>query len=269
MLAWHRRWGNDMAVSSPPIEAIVFDLDDTLIDWAQPTVTREDFYQPRIATIHSHLTLSGHALPPVDEFFQIVDEEITKAWTEAKKNWKIPSFGEVLCLVLDNLGVNVSQIDINEVLRVFDWQPRPGVVLFPDTIPVLQELRRRDYKIGMVTNSFLPMWMRDAELQAYGLMEYLDVRISAADVGYLKPHPQIYQELLELLQTEPERTVFVGDRPGNDIAGANNLGLISVLMSPAHLDRDLNGVKPDYTISSLSELLSILDELEAGRSRSN
>jgi FMN phosphatase YigB (HAD superfamily) len=266
MLSQHKRWGNDMAASSPPIEAIVFDLDDTLIDWAQPTVTREDFYQPRIAAIHSHVSLLGHRLPPVDEFFQIVDEAITIAWTEAKKNWEIPSIGDVLCLVFVNLGLDVGQIDINEVLRVFDWQPRPGVILFSDTIPVLQELRRRDYKIGMVTNSFLPMWMRDSELQAYGLMEYLDVRISAADVGFLKPHPQIYQKLLDQLQTEPARTVFVGDRPGNDIAGANEVGLISVLMSPPHLDRDLNGVEPDYTISSLSELLPILDKLEADRS---
>lgn len=266
MLVWHSRWGNDMAASLPPIEAIVFDLDDTLIDWAQPTITREDFYQPRIAAIHSHITQSGHTLPPVDEFFQIVDEAITAAWTEAKKDWEIPSFGDVLCLILDNLGLDVNQIDINKILRVFDWQPRPGVVLFPDTIPVLQELHQRGYKIGMVTNSFLPMWMRDTELQTYGLMEYFDVRISAADVGYLKPHPQIYQKLLDLLQTEPERTVFVGDRPGNDIAGANNIGLISVLMSPPHLDRDLKGVEPDYTISSLSELLPILDDLEAERS---
>lgn len=255
-----------MAASLPPIEAIVFDLDDTLIDWAQPTVTREDFYQPRIAAIHSYITQSGHTLPPVDDFFQIVDEAITAAWTEAKVNWEIPSFGDVLCLVFVNLGLDVSRIDINEVLRVFDWQPRPGVILFPDTIAVLQELRQRGYKIGMVTNSFLPMWMRDTELQAYGLMEYLDVRISAADVGYLKPHPQIYQKLLDLLQTEAERTVFVGDRPGNDIVGANNIGLISVLMSPPHLDRDLKGVEPDYTISSLSELLSIVDDIEVERS---
>lgn len=255
-----------MAASLPPVEAIVFDLDDTLIDWAQPTVTREDFYWPRIAAIHSHITISGYTLPPVDQFFQIVDEAIIAAWTEAKKTWKIPSFGDILCLVFMDLGIDVGQIEINEVMRVFDWQPRPGVVLFPDTIPVLDELRRRDYKMGMVTNSFLPMWIRDAELQAYGILQYLDVRISAADVGYLKPHPQIYKRLLDMLQSEPRRTVFVGDRPENDIAGANNIGLISVLMDPPHLDRDLNGVVPDYTISSLSELLPILDDLEANRS---
>lgn len=255
-----------MAASLPPVEAIVFDLDDTLIDWAQPTVSREDFYRPRIAAIHSHMTISGHTLPPVDEFYQIVDEAIIAAWTDAKKTWKIPSFGDVLCLVFTGLGIDAGRVDINEVLHVFDWQPRPGVVPFPDTIPVLQELRRRDYKIGMVTNSYLPMWMRDAELQAYGILQYLDVRISAADVGYLKPHPQIYKKLLDVLQTEPGRTVFVGDRPRNDIAGANNIGLISVLIDPPHLDRDLNGVVPDFTISALGELLPILDELEADRS---
>jgi FMN phosphatase YigB (HAD superfamily) len=59
--------------------------------------------------------------------------------------------------------------------------------------------------------------------------------------------------------------VFVGDRPVNDIAGANEAGMISVLISPPHLDRELNGVQPDYIIQRLSELIPILDKLEEGQ----
>lgn len=252
-----------MASHSSPVEAIVFDLDDTLISWAQPTVSREDFYRPRVGAIRAYMTELGHKLPVGDDFFQIVDEAVFATWAEAKKTWQIPSFGTVLCFIFADLGINADQVDVNEVLKVFNWGPRPGVVLFPDTIPVLEALRRRGYRIGMLTNSFLPMWVRDAELRAYEILDYLEVRITAADVGYLKPHPQIYLEMMDALQTEPERTVFVGDRPKNDIAGANNFGLISVLMDPPHLDRELNGIVPDYTISSLSELLPILDSLEA------
>jgi FMN phosphatase YigB (HAD superfamily) len=93
-------------------------------------------------------------------------------------------------------------------------------------------------------------------------MEYLDARVASGDVGYLKPHPAVYQRILELLETTPERAVFVGDRPSNDIAGANEVGLISVLMDPPHLDRQLEGVEPDYTIGCLNELLPILERLE-------
>jgi FMN phosphatase YigB (HAD superfamily) len=103
--------------------------------------------------------------------------------------------------------------------------------------------------------------MRDIELAEFNILHYFDARVTSGDIGYLKPHPQIYRRILEMLNVRPDQAVFVGDRPANDIAGANEVGLISVLMAPPHLERDLNGVVPDYTISTLSELLPLLEKL--------
>jgi FMN phosphatase YigB (HAD superfamily) len=83
-------------------------------------------------------------------------------------------------------------------------------------------------------------------------------------VGYIKPHPAIYHEALKQLDTLPEQAIFVGDRPAYDIAGANNAGMISVWMNPPHLNETLDGIKADYTITSLTELLPILEHLETG-----
>ncbi len=137
-----------------------------------------------------------------------------------------------------------------------------GVTLFDDTIPVLETLRQRAYKIGLVTNSMLPMWMRDVELHAYNIIDYFDARITSGDAGYMKPHPVIYTKILTALEITPEQAVFIGDRPGNDIAGANAVGITSVLMSPPHLNHKLNGNEPDYIITNLSDLLPILEALE-------
>lgn len=250
-----------MKANHGPIEAVIFDLDDTLIDWGRQAITWEQFFGPRTNKIHRYLSDSSHQLPPEAEFYKIIDQATRATWEEAKKTWIIPSIGDMLLKVFTDLDLEIDRIDIHEILVIYDWGPLPGVVPFQDTIPVLEELRRRGYKIGLLTNSFLPMWMRDIELEAYGLIHYLDARVTAADVGYLKPHPYIYQRTLEMLDTAADKAVFVGDRPKNDIAGANNAGLISVLMDPPHLNRELNGIVPDFTITYLSELLPILDSL--------
>jgi putative hydrolase of the HAD superfamily len=248
---------------SGSIAAVIFDLDDTLIDWGGQAITWEQFFGPRTNAIHRYLSERGHELPSADEFYDLIHQATLDQWEQAKRTWEISSLGMMLVDIFASLGLDMDRIDIEEILVVYDWRPLPGVVPYADTIDVLRQIRERGYKIGLVTNSFLPMWMRDLELEEYGILPYLDVRLTAADVGYIKPHPMIYQKTLERLEATPEKTVFVGDRPRNDIAGANDSGLISVLMDPPHLSRELDGVVPDFTIASLSELLPILDKLEA------
>ncbi|MEJ2747824.1 MAG: HAD family hydrolase, partial [Anaerolineae bacterium] len=161
--------------------------------------------------------------------------------------------------------LDINRIDMNTIMRVYDWQPMPGVVPYQDTIQVLQNLRQDGYKIGLITNAMMPMWMRDVELRHYQLLDYFDVRLTSGDVGHIKPHPAIYQAALKQLDTPPEQAVFVGDRPAYDIAGANNAGMISVWLNPPHLEERLDGVEADYTITSLTELLPILEDLETDK----
>jgi putative hydrolase of the HAD superfamily len=172
------------------------------------------------------------------------------------------SFAQAMQDFLLACGLDEAQLDIDAVLCAYNWNTVPGVVPFDDTLSVLEQLKSDGYKVGLITNAMQPMWMRDVELSAYGILDYLDVRLTSGDVGFMKPHPHIYWRALELLDVQPEEAVFVGDRPANDIAGANEAGLISVLMSPHHLERELNGVRPNYTICNLTELLPILAQLE-------
>jgi len=246
------------------IQAVIFDLDDTLIDWSQPEMSWEEYTRPMTDNLHAHLSAAGYQLPQEDEFYHCMRHEAEQEWVKAREDWKGASFQEALRRTLRVCNVEESQIDLEELMRVYDWQPMPGVELYDDALQVLADLRRQGYKLGLITNSFLPMWMRDVELRHYNLIDVFDARITSGDAGYMKPHPAIYEHMLELLGTRAQESVFVGDRPQHDIAGANEVGMISVLIDPPHLQREVGEHEPDFTVERLQELLEILERLESG-----
>jgi putative hydrolase of the HAD superfamily len=243
----------------------VFDLDDTLIDWSQMDDWLSTISEPHMAHVYEYLAAEGHAMPALDVYYQAYHETIARSWREAKKTWTGVNFTAVLADCFAACGLDTAVIDMDAVLRVFDWRVIPKVTLYEDTLAVLDALHGRGYKLGLVTNSMMPMWMRDIELREYGILDYFDARITSGDTGYMKPHPAIYERVLGLLEATAETAVFVGDRPANDIAGANAAGLTSVWMNPPHLKQELNGVTPDYEINALQELLPILAEIEKDR----
>lgn len=244
------------------VRAIIFDLDDTLIDWSGQLIHGAEIGHRHLDNVYHYLQTQPDVSLNRAVFFDCFGEVLVQLWTEAKEDWSGVSLQAVMSQTLQACGVAVSRLDLNTILQVYDWQPVPGVRPYPDAHSVLETLQQSDYRIGLVTNSMQPMWMRDVELEAYGFMAYLDARITSGDTGYMKPHPAIYERILTLLEVPAAQAVFVGDRPANDIAGANEAGLISVLMRPGHLDYHLNGVQPDFTITNLSELLPILADLE-------
>ena len=77
----------------------------------------------------------------------------------------------------------------------------------------------------------------------------------------MKPHTAVFQHILTQLNTPPEQAIFVGDSPAHDIVGANDTGMVSILIDPPHLNRELNGTQPDFTINKLQELIPILERL--------
>lgn len=251
-----------MIPSSKRIQAVLFDLDDTLIDWSGQTGHYLDFTRPHLDNIYEYLSAKDFALPDRDDFYERYLTVLKEAWQIAKTTWSGVNFGCALEAFFNSLGLDCDHIDVHEIMRIYGMQPVPGVVLYADTKSVLESLQHRGYKIGLITNSMMPMWMRDVELQTYGIIEYFDVRLTSGDVGFMKPHPLIYHRALEQLKIRPEHALFVGDRPANDIAGANDAGLISVWMCPSHIKRELDDVEPDHIIATLSELLPILEKLE-------
>jgi HAD superfamily hydrolase (TIGR01662 family) len=122
---------------------------------------------------------------------------------------------------------------------------------------VLRKVSAAGYALGLVSNTFMISKVLDEELQAEGLLDYFGARVYSCDVGYLKPHPKIFQTALDRLGVTAAETMFVGDLIDVDVKGAARLGMTTVLVAP-------NGGpsgrrrRPDHVVRGVSEVPRLL-----------
>jgi FMN phosphatase YigB (HAD superfamily) len=82
---------------------------------------------------------------------------------------------------------------------------------------------------------------------------------TSEDAKSSKPHAGIFQVALEKAgNPPPESVVFVGDSLWHDVAGANALGMTSVLLGAAPPDAKGNLV-PSHVIENLAEVLDLVE----------
>lgn len=129
-----------------------------------------------------------------------------------------------------------------------------NAVVYSDTVDVVLTLKRRGYKLGILTDVAYGMDKEYAIRDITGISEYFDIVLTSTDVGFRKPNTKGYLRLAEELNTMPDNCVFVGDEK-KDIIGANKAGMLSVLVDRGQLNRDY-GQK--HTIKSLSEILALV-----------
>lgn len=243
------------------LKAILFDLDDTLIDWSGRSQEWADFDRYHLRHVYDFVH-PIHPLENPEQFFDLVWHLTMRDWNDAKTTHRAPNLGQVLVEACVALGVPAGQLNPDDLLDAYDWQPFPGVKVFPDALEVLPALRENGLRLGLVTNAYQPIRLRERELVAFGLMDYLlECRISAADIGYLKPHPMIFETALLQVGVSPEEAIFVGDSTEADIVGAQQAGMRAVWRTPRHhVPGQMNGtVVPDAEIATLHDLFPILD----------
>jgi putative hydrolase of the HAD superfamily len=110
----------------------------------------------------------------------------------------------------------------------------------------------------------------DADVQTLvdnaGLRDFFEVILSSAHAGIRKPNPVIFQKALSSLEISAAEAAMVGDTLGADILGARNAGIYSIWITrradtPGNRDH-LDTILPDAEIARLSELPSLLENLE-------
>lgn len=242
------------------LKAVLFDIDDTLIDWSKFTAGWDVMEARHLQNVFEHLS-TLHTLSDVKTFTREYIRRTQDSWIDARATLRSPHLGRLLVDTAVSLGVPIDVVDMQRCLDSYAWRAVQQTAPFPEVVEVLTLLRDRGLKLGFVTNSFHPSPLRDTELTDHGILDFFpDCRVTAADAGYLKPHPEIFDFALNKLGMTADEAVFVGDNAVADIAGAQGAGMRAILRRKADRLPVNNGlVVPDATITSLHELPAILD----------
>jgi HAD superfamily hydrolase (TIGR01662 family) len=248
------------------LKAVFFDLDDTLLDWSGFHGNWGLLEAAHLRNVFDFVANTIHPLDDFDTFATEFRHRTMEAWAGARTSLRAPNLGSVLVETAVALNVPSNKLDMRKLLEVYAWDAVPDTHMFPDVPDALQLLHDNGIKVGIVTNAYQPMWIRDVEIATHGILPFFpSCRLSAADVGYLKPHPTIFQMALNCVGVKPQEAVFVGDDPEADIAGAQAAGLHAVLRYSARQTRMLDSViVPDARIVTLTELPFILDRWYPG-----
>lgn len=146
-------------------------------------------------------------------------------------------------------GVSEGLEERGEELHQMTWLK--GLKLFPETLEVLQQLRGRGMRMGVIsdTSPSLPL-----TLEAAGIGAYFDCAVCSDLVGVMKPAPQMYQTALDALGVAAGESLYVDDC-GAEAEGARRLGFTAF-----HIDRSRPG-DSRWRIQSLRAMVAYLQDI--------
>lgn len=231
------------------VEAVGFDFFGTLVD-AKADVN------DCISSMSSHLHSCGFGFNNND-FLESYRATVQEYRTKRNDGLREVNNRTWVHDTLKKMGYDIKETDpvlFSTVERYFDiWQ----LSIFPEVYEALERISQ-GYRIGLVSN-FTDSGFLLRSLKQFGIENYFETIVVSDTIGWRKPHPRIFQNFLDSMNVEAEEAVYVGDNPEADIKGAQNAGIIAVLISrQGDEGRKLSSIFPDYTINSLIELEELL-----------
>lgn len=159
----------------------------------------------------------------------------------------------------------VPEEHLREALRAFYSVTQQYWRLEPDAAPMLEALRARGCRLGIVSNASDDEDVQNLVDRA-NIRGYFDFVLTSAAAGVRKPNPKIFRQALAFWSARPDQAVMVGDLVNADVAGANPLGIASVWIARrANTPENHAAAKehvPGAVIHALSELPGVLERWE-------
>lgn len=228
-----------------PYKSILFDLDDTLIDFKASETSAlalvyENFYKT--------FTQAGT--------FNSRFHEINQALWRAVESTQLP-VGHLRLkrfqLLSEALG---ASIEAESVASFYEHQLGTTARWFPGTAEALSLLERQ-YTLGIVTNGLTTI--QKAKYQHLALGKWFKSFVISEEVATSKPQREIFHIALAAIDAAPAHTLMVGDSLTSDYQGSLNAGMDFCWINAKGLPLPANLPEPRFTLQSVAELPRLLE----------
>lgn len=220
------------------IKAVLFDLDDTLLDRDASLAYFIEQQYERFRSVFDGLPKNVF----VERFIELdMHGHVLKE--------------EVYPQIVSELGL--TGISWQELMTDYRSRFDQYCINLPGLENMLQTLVEQNRSLGIITNG--PSPFQQQKIQAMGIADYFSVILVSAEEGVHKPNPEIFQRAANRLGVKPNEAIFVGDNPKADVEGAQGFGMKAIWKRAEHW-----GACPtaDAVCDSLGQIPVIVQELE-------
>jgi putative hydrolase of the HAD superfamily len=205
--------------------AVIFDFDGTLVDSYSP---RKGAHE-RIATFLLDNLQIQASTANRSTMFQIIsniDVEMHRNkiydrnlwWKEAAKRYF-------------NKYTEISEPILTKASTLYWETLKEKSTIYPGAKDTLRALKRKEIKIGLVSDTDGLKGMKTERIEGSGLREFFDATVVAGEETVeVKPHSEPFALICERLGVQPESCVSVGDNPETDVDGGLKLGMKVVII---------------------------------------
>ncbi len=150
----------------------------------------------------------------------------------------------------DELAERAARLEVAHRVQMLE--------VYPDSERALRELKGRGIKLALISNT-TPEWKPVFERS--GLAPLFDRLVFSFEVGAVKPDPKIYLDALAAIESDPRKSLFVGDGSDQEIEGANRVGLVSVRIIRANqpIEPPDQRQQAAFEIHTLDEFVALID----------
>jgi FMN phosphatase YigB (HAD superfamily) len=236
------------------IEAVLFDLGGTLVDY--PVPKWPTMVGQCASGVYGYLVKPESQRPPPAAAVPGPAEAHARR-PPARPDTALPH------RVMTGLRRMVRSLSGRTLPRIAEACARPLVApghLFEDALPTLRALKDRGYRLGLISNTpwGTPEYLWVGQLKRFALAGYFEVALFSSVAGIRKPDARLFLAALSRLGVPAQRCLFVGDNPEADIAGAQHVGIHTALLARPGARWSMAGPAPDLRLESLLELLDHL-----------